>query len=320
MQQLTFDPGSDIPDRTPANYHGKKRIVKTCKVDGKPFLIAPGLAKRYTVCSDACKLQDQLKPLPEEKLCTGPCGRVRPLADFYIERRSGRPVPDCKECRADKQRDRVARLKEENAARPAGPIPDRTPLGWPSKQRVERACTVCDGPYLISPSIASHYQTCSDECASERKKRDRRRVSAAATEKRCTRCGETKPRAAFSVRLVRQRLYLSGWCNDCDTPEARSKQATRRVSARDAGRRRVLGLTQEEWHVLLPTLRTDCAVCGTKVDLCADHDHKTRLFRDMLCRRHNSAIGLANDDPGLLRKLADYLEFYRDNPRSQEAA
>lgn len=51
-----------------------------------------------------------------------------------------------------------------------------------------------------------------------------------------------------------------------------------------------------------------CEACGAGGRICLDHDHKTGLFRGWLCDRCNRGIGFLNDDPGLLRTLAAYLD------------
>lgn len=56
-----------------------------------------------------------------------------------------------------------------------------------------------------------------------------------------------------------------------------------------------------------------CAGCGlhqTELKGCfhADHDHETGIFRVLLCMNCNRALGHAQDDPSILRKLADLLE------------
>ena len=58
-----------------------------------------------------------------------------------------------------------------------------------------------------------------------------------------------------------------------------------------------------------------CEICGTKDDLVLDHDHSIckginaceKCFRGVLCRGHNSALGMINDDPEILQKLLNYL-------------
>lgn len=40
----------------------------------------------------------------------------------------------------------------------------------------------------------------------------------------------------------------------------------------------------------------------------ADHCHKTLKFRGIISQRANAILGLAYDDPSILRRLADYVE------------
>lgn len=51
-----------------------------------------------------------------------------------------------------------------------------------------------------------------------------------------------------------------------------------------------------------------CEACGDPGKLQFDHCHWSGRFRGWLCGRCNRALGAINDDPALLRLLADYLE------------
>jgi hypothetical protein len=51
-----------------------------------------------------------------------------------------------------------------------------------------------------------------------------------------------------------------------------------------------------------------CPLCTQDTKLVADHCHTTGLTRDPLCRKCNMMLGLAADDPALLRRAAQYLE------------
>lgn len=56
-----------------------------------------------------------------------------------------------------------------------------------------------------------------------------------------------------------------------------------------------------------------CDICGEhnsrRGDVIAfDHCHKHGHFRGWLCDRCNTSLGAAEDNPSLLRKMADYLE------------
>ena len=71
-------------------------------------------------------------------------------------------------------------------------------------------------------------------------------------------------------------------------------------------------------HAGIPERPIVCEVCGNEETakgpkgiirfLSLDHDHNTGKFRGWLCGKCNMAIGLAIDNPKLLRDLADYLE------------
>ncbi len=77
-------------------------------------------------------------------------------------------------------------------------------------------------------------------------------------------------------------------------------------------RLRKLGITLEEYDRLYEEQEGGCAVCFGKCEtgrrLAADHDHKTKKIRGLLCMRCNTFIGKADDDPTLLRLAAEYLE------------
>ena len=55
-----------------------------------------------------------------------------------------------------------------------------------------------------------------------------------------------------------------------------------------------------------------CEICGREAQrLCLDHCHETGVFRGMLCRSCNTALGLMGDNPDLLIEAACYLNRYR---------
>lgn len=53
-----------------------------------------------------------------------------------------------------------------------------------------------------------------------------------------------------------------------------------------------------------------CPICTQDTKLVADHCHQTGLTRDPICRKCNMLLGLANDNPALLRRAASYLEHH----------
>jgi hypothetical protein len=74
-------------------------------------------------------------------------------------------------------------------------------------------------------------------------------------------------------------------------------------------------LTIEQWTTVFRYQGEVCAVCGRPNKngkrLSTDHDHKTGLFRGLLCQQCNRVLGKIEDPrwqmtPVILRRLADY--------------
>ncbi len=65
------------------------------------------------------------------------------------------------------------------------------------------------------------------------------------------------------------------------------------------------GITVEEYRKIMSL---GCGICGSTDRLCVDHDHKTGRVRGALCKKHNTALGLFDDDPDVLRKAIRWVE------------
>lgn len=79
------------------------------------------------------------------------------------------------------------------------------------------------------------------------------------------------------------------------------------------------GITEEEYNELHTKQGGVCAICGkpetmkqkgTLKHLAVDHDHETGKIRGLLCTKCNASIGQMYEDPILLRKAADYIEYH----------
>lgn len=95
---------------------------------------------------------------------------------------------------------------------------------------------------------------------------------------------------------VTGRNAISQGCNVCAVERARDWHRKKRETA--AGSKKP----------------ANCEVCGeaqTPKNMHFDHDHETGKFRGWLCTKCNTALGLANDSPELLLKLALYLEKHK---------
>ena len=74
--------------------------------------------------------------------------------------------------------------------------------------------------------------------------------------------------------------------------------------------------TPELWDEAYEEQGGVCAVCGHEStdgrNLSADHDHKRKLPRGLLCNECNFMLGKARDNPSILEAGAQYLRKYSD--------
>lgn len=76
------------------------------------------------------------------------------------------------------------------------------------------------------------------------------------------------------------------------------------------------GIEPEEYERLLEEQDGVCAICGSEDNgfnqhgtkrFAIDHNHTTGDIRGLLCNRCNTAIGLLQDDPDIIRKAEAYV-------------
>lgn len=76
------------------------------------------------------------------------------------------------------------------------------------------------------------------------------------------------------------------------------------------------GLTPEQFESMMKAQDGKCAICGSgghgniRNRLCVDHCHKTKKVRGLLCRYCNIVLGVAKDNPKILKKAVAYLESH----------
>jgi hypothetical protein len=132
----------------------------------------------------------------------------------------------------------------------------------------------------------------------------------------CTKCDREQPRSEFyDQKNRRDGKFL--WCKGCERIRAVIRYDS--LDKKEALKQKRIwflqkeyGITLEEYEQLEEEQNGLCAVCGKpnirNHFLCVDHDHKTKRIRGLLCHRCNRSVGFAQDDPEILRKLADYIE------------
>jgi hypothetical protein len=86
-----------------------------------------------------------------------------------------------------------------------------------------------------------------------------------------------------------------------------------RVKLAEAGKHRRLkyGIDSTMFERMLIDCNRSCSACKTtfsnSVRIAVDHNHSTGAIRGLLCHPCNFAAGRVFDDPGTLRRLAQYL-------------
>lgn len=142
---------------------------------------------------------------------------------------------------------------------------------------------------------------------------------------KCRDCGQCLPESEFGADHATPN-GLSRRCRICKAKRSRewyyrlgSKAAhapkiKKVITAADvaAGRKRRslksrYGLTVEEYNKILST---GCLICGTFKNLCVDHDHKISKNRGALCAKHNTAIGLFNENTDHLAQAIKYIQSF----------
>ncbi|WP_370268428.1 endonuclease VII domain-containing protein [Streptomyces sp. V4I8] len=114
--------------------------------------------------------------------------------------------------------------------------------------------------------------------------------------KRCSACGETRPRSGFH----RKRSADDGLASRC--------KACRAAAAPAQHLRRKYGITLVERDEMIAAQKGLCAICLTAPAVHVDHCHETGRVRGVLCFNCNSGLGLLRDDPEAMNRAADYLE------------
>jgi Recombination endonuclease VII len=125
-------------------------------------------------------------------------------------------------------------------------------------------------------------------------------------------------RARNNKRRLRNPLVLQTERNWRNNNRDRNN-ATKRIWAKanpekllDKAMRRYYGITAFEYRSMEYVQNGVCLTCeGTNPcgsRLAVDHCHPTEKIRGLLCIKCNVAAGLARENPGLLRKIADHVE------------
>jgi hypothetical protein len=134
----------------------------------------------------------------------------------------------------------------------------------------------------------------------------------------CSQCLKTYKAARWKANKETMKLYKKEWYEK--NKEEQKAKCRLRYHAGDKVHHaeivwknkliREFGITQDQYDLMLNEQQGVCKICGQKDNrrLAVDHYHVSGRIRGLLCRHCNTAIGLFDDNPLLLRKAADYLD------------
>lgn len=128
---------------------------------------------------------------------------------------------------------------------------------------------------------------------------------------KCSQCGETKPTSSFRKRSDTKRGYQYA-CKSCQKPDQRTAEV-------HWGRyiRYKYGISPDDYHGMLERQGGCCALCGVSEcpsgrRFAVDHCHDTGVVRGILCYDCNTGLGKFRDNIEVLRRAADYVEFFHN--------
>jgi len=136
--------------------------------------------------------------------------------------------------------------------------------------------------------------------------------------RKCGTCKKEKPLEEF-YKSKNEKYGRHGRCIACVKVRYLSDAAkeSKKIYNRARNRKYSTGFTQEDFEKKLEEQNNRCAICGTdkptSINWHADHCHKTKTKRGVLCQKCNMGIGLFNDNTELMEKAIMYLNQYKTN-------
>jgi len=129
--------------------------------------------------------------------------------------------------------------------------------------------------------------------------------------KYCKSCDTTKPIGEFYLRN-KISMVRHSTCKECDKKRV---SATPSIVKREQALKRMYGITQQDYDVMLVEQNNQCAICETTEPrgrhmsnyFVVDHCHTTGKVRKLLCHNCNTALGLVGDNTHILQSMIEYL-------------
>ena len=137
----------------------------------------------------------------------------------------------------------------------------------------------------------------------------------------CNKCNQIKPATDFFKESQSIRGYRYS-CKECEKPrfiKYRTENPDKvRLAAIKWRRRSYANFPPELFDARFEEQGKVCAICGSdkaggRGEFHADHDHKNKQPRGVLCHNCNIALGNFQDNPEILAAAIEYLKKYSED-------
>lgn len=136
------------------------------------------------------------------------------------------------------------------------------------------------------------------------------------TLKYCPMCKEEKPLGEFNKNAPSPDGHAA-LCRECTRICNKRYSLTPKgmETIRKGHLRRTYKITSEDYQRILEGQGGKCKICGAEENpdtragfFVVDHNHTTGEIRGLLCTKCNALLGLAKEDPEILRRSIEYLK------------
>ena len=123
----------------------------------------------------------------------------------------------------------------------------------------------------------------------------------------CRKCGQSKELDQFQYRKDTKKHRSE--CKPCRAARKSEWQKGTPEFSRNRTLKYKYGITIEDYERMLVEQNHQCYICNAETKLVVDHCHESGKVRGLLCHQCNIMLGMAKDNPAILRLAANYLEL-----------
>jgi len=110
-------------------------------------------------------------------------------------------------------------------------------------------------------------------------------------------------------------IWLNRRCKDCFLIHSNKQPSRTKIARKTQYIQWKFGMTIEEYNTKLEIQLNGCAICKqpckTGKALSIDHNHNTKVNRDLLCYRCNVLVGYIEQDENLIYETIEYLKRHQ---------